>query len=118
MGLTRQMAVDFGPLNIRVNAIMPGLIIKESAPMSPSREPASPEDAERRAFMADQYPVRHYGEPLDIANGVRFLCSSEAKFITGHILTIDGGQTIQLQEDFGVRQAKFKEEQIAARPKL
>jgi NAD(P)-dependent dehydrogenase (short-subunit alcohol dehydrogenase family) len=115
LGLTRQMAVDFGPLGVRVNAILPGLIVKESAAMSPTREPSSPEQAERRAFMADQYPVRHYGEPLDIANGVRFLCSDEASFITGHALNIDGGLTIQLQEDMGMRQAEFKEQQIKAR---
>jgi len=87
--------------------------------MSHSKPPASAAQAERREFMADQYPVRHYGEPLDIAHGVRFLCSSEAKFITGHTLSIDGGLTIQLQEDLGMRQAEFKEEQLASRgPKL
>ena len=119
LGLTRQMAVDFGPLGVRVNAICPGLIVKESSPMSHSKPPASAAQAERREFMADQYPVRHYGEPLDIAHGVRFLCSSEAKFITGHTLSIDGGLTIQLQEDLGMRQAEFKEDQLASRgPKL
>ena len=71
------------------------------------------------AVLENQYPGRAYGEPLDIANGVRFLCSSEAKFITGHTLSIDGGLTIQLQEDLGMRQAEFKEEQLASRgPKL
>lgn len=113
------MAVDFGPLNIRVNAILPGLIVKESnASMSPTHEPQTKEQAERRAFMADQYPVRHYGKPLDIANGVRFLCSEEASFITGHSLNIDGGLTIQLQEDMGMRQAEFKELQLSQRPRL
>ena len=113
------MAVDFGPLNIRVNAILPGLIVKESnTSMSPTHEPQTKEQAERRAFMADQYPVRHYGKPLDIANGVRFLCSEEASFITGHSLNIDGGLTIQLQEDMGMRQAEFKELQLSQRPRL
>ena len=45
--------------------------------------------------------------PEDIANGVAFLCSDEASFITGHSLVIDGGLSIQLQEDFGVDQAKY-----------
>lgn len=49
---------------------------------------------------------------MDIANGVRFLCSQEAKFITGHVLNIDGGLTIQLQEDMGMRQAEFREQQV------
>ena len=43
----------------------------------------------------------------DIANAVVFLCSDEASFITGHPLTVDGGLTIQLQENFGVRAAHY-----------
>ena len=52
------------------------------------------------------------------AAGVRFLCSDEASFITGHSLNIDGGLTIQLQEDLGMRQAEFKELQLSQRSKL
>ena len=76
-----------------------------------------PEASQKLLFsvLENQYPGRAYGEPLDIANGVRFLCSSEAKFITGHTLSIDGGLTIQLQEDLGMRQADFKEEQLKSR---
>jgi NAD(P)-dependent dehydrogenase (short-subunit alcohol dehydrogenase family) len=58
-------------------------------------------------FFEEQYPVRRTGVPEDIANGVAFLCSDEASFITGHSLVIDGGLSIQLQEDFGVDQAKY-----------
>eukprot|EP01043_Picozoa_sp_COSAG02_P001426 COSAG02_NODE_30_length_50867_cov_66.594331_33_plen_225_part_00 len=90
LGLTRQMAVDFGPLGIRVNAILPGLIVKESnAAMSPAHEPQTPEQAERRAFMADQYPVRHYGEPIDIANGTwyQLVCLAQRR---RQNLSIDG----------------------------
>lgn len=112
-GMVRQMAVDFGLLGIRVNAISPGLIVK------PAFEASLAADPEHKACLQNQYPGRAYGEPLDIANGVRFLCSREAKFITGHVLNIDGGLTIQLQEDMGMRQAEFKEQQLAARrPKL
>ena len=102
------MAVDFGVLGIRVNAISPGLIVK------PAFEADLAVDPEHKAFLENQYPGRAYGEPLDIANGVRFLCSHEAKFITGHVLNIDGGLTIQLQEDMGIRQAEFKQQQLAA----
>ena len=52
------------------------------------------------------------------AAGVRFLCSDEASFITGHSLNIDGGLTIQLQEDLGMRQAEYKELQLSQRSKL
>jgi enoyl-[acyl-carrier-protein] reductase (NADH) len=45
--------------------------------------------------------------PDDIANGIAFLCSDDASFITGHTLTIDGGLSIQLQERFGTRQAEY-----------
>ena len=52
-------------------------------------------------------------------DGGEALKELEAKFITGHTLSIDGGLTIQLQEDLGMRQAEFKEEQLASRgPKL
>jgi NAD(P)-dependent dehydrogenase (short-subunit alcohol dehydrogenase family) len=98
MGLTRQMAVDFGPKGIRVNAICPGLIAKTAVAEQLKENP------EQNDILTDQYPVGYYGEPLDIANGVRFLCSDEAKFITGQSLVIDGGLTIQLQEDMGMRQ--------------
>jgi enoyl-[acyl-carrier-protein] reductase (NADH) len=47
------------------------------------------------------------GRPEDIGNAIVFLCSDEASFITGHSLVVDGGLTVQLQEDFGVRQAQF-----------
>ena len=58
-----------------------------------------------------------YAKRINIA-GVRFLCSDEASFITGHSLNIDGGLTIQLQEDLGMRQAAFKEFQLSQRSKL
>ncbi|MCH8169188.1 MAG: SDR family oxidoreductase [Proteobacteria bacterium] len=61
-------------------------------------------------FFKDQYPLRKVGEPDDIANAVGFLCSDAASFITGHTLVVDGGLTIQLQENFGVRQARFIQE--------
>jgi NAD(P)-dependent dehydrogenase (short-subunit alcohol dehydrogenase family) len=44
---------------------------------------------------------------VDIANGVVFLCSEEASFITGHALVIDGGMTVQLQENLGVNLAHY-----------
>ena len=49
-----------------------------------------------------QYPVRRLGRPEDVGNTVAFLCSPEASFITGVILPVDGGLTIQLQENIVV----------------
>ena len=95
IGMTRQMAIDFGPLGITVNAIAPGHIITEKL------------DAMWREFGNEkghrlfelQYPVRRLGRPEDIANAVAFLCSSEASFINGVTLPVDGGLSIQLQEN-------------------
>jgi NAD(P)-dependent dehydrogenase (short-subunit alcohol dehydrogenase family) len=101
IGLTRQMACDFGPLGIRVNAICPGHIVTERGQHRWAQNPSL------LHFFEAQYPVRHVGRPEDIANAIRFLCSAEATFITGHALVVDGGLSIQLQEDLGVRLARY-----------
>ena len=101
IGMTKQMACDFGPLGVRVNAICPGHIVTEKMDLRWKEIPSG------LKFFEEQYPVRRTGVPEDIANGVAFLCSDEASFITGHSLVIDGGLSIQLQEDFGVDQAKY-----------
>jgi NAD(P)-dependent dehydrogenase (short-subunit alcohol dehydrogenase family) len=104
IGMTKQMAIDFGPSGIRVNAIGPGHILTEGLTRLWEDNP------EGLKFFEDQYPVRRAGTPNDIANAVSFLCSDEASFITGHTLMVDGGHTIQLQENFGVQQAKYARE--------
>ena len=101
IGVTRQMACDFGPLGIRVNAVCPGHIVTERMQKRWDKNPSLLE-----MFKA-QYPVRRVGKPEDIANAIRFLCSDEASFITGHALVVDGGVTIQFQEEFGISQAQF-----------
>ena len=104
LGVTRQMATDFGPMGIRVNAICPGHIVTERLRAGWNDNPSG------ERFFEDQYPLRKLGKPEDIANAVVFLSSDEAAFITGHALVVDGGLTIQLQEDFGVRQANYMRE--------
>lgn len=110
IGLTRQMAVDFGPLGITVNAIAPGHIVTESGE-SMWNEVGN--DAGFRLFEL-HYPVRRTGIPEDIANVVAFLCSNEASFITGQVLAVDGGMTIQLQENIVMDTKNY----IAANPDL
>ena len=56
------------------------------------------DDAGFRLFEL-QYPVRRTGVPDDIANAVTFICSNEASFITGQVLSVDGGMTVQIQEN-------------------
>ena len=104
IGVTRQMAIDFGPMGIRVNAICPGHIVTEKIESHWEQNPSL------LRFFEAQYPVRRVGRPIDIANAIKFLCSDEASFITGHALVVDGGLSIQLQEDFGVNQARFYQE--------
>lgn len=104
IGVTRQMAIDFGPMGIRVNAICPGHIVTERIKVGWDENPSL------LRLIEAQYPVKRVGQPADIANAIRFLCSDEASFITGHALVVDGGLSIQLQEDFGINQAKFYRE--------
>lgn len=101
VGMTRQMAVEYGPDGIRVNAIGPGHIVGEGLAEMWAQNPSG------HAFFADQYPLRRTGKPEEIAAGIAFLCSADASFITGHTLMIDGGLTVQLQEKFGLRQARY-----------
>ena len=105
IGLTRQMATEYGPDGIRVNAILPGHILTDRLQVKMWDDNPS-----GLRFFADQYPLRRVGRPVDIANAAVFLCSDEAAFITGHSLAVDGGLTIQLQENFGVRQAHYLRE--------
>ena len=101
IGITRQLSTELGPDGIRVNAICPGHIVTE-------RQQARWDDMPSGLdYFVNQYPVGRVGRPVDIANAVAFLCSDEASFITGHALVVDGGLTVQLQENFGVRQGHF-----------
>jgi NAD(P)-dependent dehydrogenase (short-subunit alcohol dehydrogenase family) len=102
IGATRQMACDFGPVGIRVNAICPGHIVTERMQ---ARQWADNPGGLR--FFEQQYPVRRTGTPVDIANAIVFLCSDEASFITGQTLAVDGGLSIQLQEDLSVATAHW-----------
>jgi NAD(P)-dependent dehydrogenase (short-subunit alcohol dehydrogenase family) len=104
IGLTRQLAVEYGPDNVRVNAICPGHIVTERMAERWREHP------DTLRFFAEQYPLRRTGTPDDIANAVVFLCSDEASFITGQALVVDGGLTIQIQEDLGVRLARYAQE--------
>lgn len=101
IGMTRQMATDFGPDNIRVNCVLPGHIVTERM------EPRWEADPARLEFFKQHYPLRRVGTPDDIANAVSFLVSDEASFITGHALAVDGGMTVQLQEDLTVATARY-----------
>ena len=87
VGLSRQMALDYGPNNIRINCVCP------TATDTPLIRKAG---AGRQALaaMAQQHPLRRLTEPLDIAYGALFLASDEARCITGVALPVDSGWTV------------------------
>jgi dehydrogenase/reductase SDR family member 4 len=85
--LVRNLAAEWGPQNIRVNAIAPGLIRTEFAR-------ALWEDDRLRAEREQATPLRRLGEPRDIGGIAVFLASEAAAFITGQCIIADGGVTI------------------------
>lgn len=85
IGFTRTLARDVGPDAITVNAITPGAILTEA------ELTMFPDQAAVAAQMAGLQSIPRRGLPEDIANGVVFLASDEASFITGQTLNIDGG---------------------------
>lgn len=84
--LTSQMAIEWGPLGIRVNAVAPGLI---DAGMS---EPIYA-DPEMRAARESKVPIGRLGVAADVAEAVLFLASDRAAYVHGHNLVVDGGVT-------------------------
>ena len=85
--LVRNLAAEWGPQNVRVNAIAPGLIKTEFAR-------ALWEDDDRRTEREALTPLRRLGEPRDISGIAVFLASDAAAFVTGQVIVADGGVTI------------------------
>ena len=85
--LARQLAVEWGPKNIRVNAIAPGLVRTDFAKYLW-------ENPELYEKAISGYPLRRIGEPDDIAGIAVFLASKAGAFVTGQVLVADGGATI------------------------
>jgi NAD(P)-dependent dehydrogenase (short-subunit alcohol dehydrogenase family) len=85
--LARNLAVQWGPRNIRVNTIAPGLI------RTALSEPLLA-DAAFRARRMQMTPLRRPGEAVEVAGAAVFLASAAASFVTGHTLVVDGGTVI------------------------
>ena len=80
-GLIKALAKEFAPSNVRVNGVAPGAIDTEMLSVYTSEE---------KEAMAREIPAGRIGLPKDVAESVRFLVSDEAKYVNGHILTVDG----------------------------
>jgi NAD(P)-dependent dehydrogenase (short-subunit alcohol dehydrogenase family) len=79
--LTREMAADFGPLGVRVNAISPGEI--DTSILSPGTEK-----------IVEQLPLRRLGTPDEVAKAIYFLCTDASSYVNGAELHINGGQHV------------------------
>ena len=90
IGFTRQMAHELGPFGITVNCIAPGFI--RSNPTTERQWESYGEEGQRR--LIEGIALRRLGRPEDIANGVRFFVSARASWITGQVLSIDGGRSL------------------------
>jgi NAD(P)-dependent dehydrogenase (short-subunit alcohol dehydrogenase family) len=87
-GMTRAMATELSPLGIRINCVAPGFI---HTAMSAK---ALDSDPERKHKVLSRTPMGKMGNPDDIAEAVYFFCSQGAKFITGVVMPVDGGNSI------------------------
>ena len=79
--LTREMAADFGPWGVRVNAIAPGEI--NTAILSPGTDK-----------IVETIPLRRLGEPSEVAKAIYYLCTDQSSYVTGAELMINGGQHV------------------------
>ncbi|MCU1656060.1 MAG: short-chain alcohol dehydrogenase [Pseudonocardiales bacterium] len=96
IGLTRQMALDYGPSGVRVNAIAPGTVptqLVQGIWAAGAGLVAADTLDEQVARAAALYPLRRVGTPDDVANVALFLASDEADWVTGAVYVVDGGKT-------------------------
>ncbi|MEM9651004.1 MAG: SDR family NAD(P)-dependent oxidoreductase [Actinomycetota bacterium] len=89
-GLTRATAIDLGPLGIRCNAIAPGWI---DTPLNAAYVDNHPDRDQVIAELANLHPVGRVGSPGDVADVAVWLAGDGAGFVTGQVITVDGGRT-------------------------
>lgn len=87
-GMTKAMAVELSPKGIRVNCIAPGFIATDMSAKALNNDP------ERKQKVMSRTPMGYMGDPSDIANAAVYLANGEAKYVTGVILPVDGGNSI------------------------
>lgn len=87
-GMTRALAVELSPLGLRINCIAPGFIETDMSAKALNNDP------ERKNRVLSRTPMQHLGKPDDIGLAAVFLASDAAKYITGVVLPVDGGNSI------------------------
>jgi len=87
--LTKSIAVEYGQYNIRCNCIAPSTI------RSPMMEPYLHDENAKR-MLEGSFPLKRIGDPEDVANAILFLASDDSKWITGTVMTLDGGISAKL----------------------
>jgi 3-oxoacyl-[acyl-carrier protein] reductase len=104
LGLTRSIAVDYGPSGIRCNCVCPGLILSERAVDWYAAEPW------RMEAMDTVIPLGRPGQPAEVASVVAFIASDEASFVNGATIWVDGGNGASLPESAALELARRREE--------
>ncbi|WP_121356241.1 SDR family NAD(P)-dependent oxidoreductase [Flavisolibacter nicotianae] len=87
-GMTKAMATELSPKGIRINCIAPGFIATDMSAKALNNDP------ERKAKALGRTPMGYLGDPADIGDAALFLASDAAKYITGVVLPVDGGNSI------------------------
>src|SRR5688572_6450913 len=87
-GMTNAMAVELSPKGIRVNCIAPGFIATDMSAKALNNDP------ERKQKVMSRTPMGYLGDPSDVANAALYLANGEAKYVTGVVLPVDGGNSI------------------------
>ena len=94
--MTRTLAISLAPMGIRVNGISIGSV------MSPSLQEALREDDALRARLIEATPLGYIADASEVAKLAHFLASQNARFMTGQILTLDGGRSLNVSSSLGI----------------
>ncbi len=85
VGLTKSAALEYAKLNIRINAVCPGVI------KTPMVDRTTGNDKAVEKMFTDMEPVGRMGQPEEVAEAIMWLCSDASSFVTGHAMAVDGG---------------------------